>query len=94
MIQQNNNEPEHGQLRLSDMQTQPSSRPPAAPGKRWARVTRTEQTMDEKGYFVSRDYEEWEEVEDAKKSATLKPKQSTVSETAAKSQGVKKAPSQ
>ena len=38
---------DYGQLRLSDMNTQEASRPPAAPGMKWARVTRTEQTMDE-----------------------------------------------
>ena len=33
---------------------------PAAPGKKWVRVTKTEQTIDEKGYFVSKDTEVWE----------------------------------
>ena len=72
------------------MNTQPSHRPPAAPGKKWVRVTRTEQSMDEKGYFVSKDVVEWEEVDDEK--AVNKPNLSVASETAAKSQGVKKAP--
>ena len=36
------NEADFGQLRLSDMNTQPSHRPPAAPGKKWVRVTKTE----------------------------------------------------
>ena len=61
---------------------------------KWARVTKTEQTMDEKGYFVSRDYVDWEEVEDVQKPIN-KPKISVVSEAAAaakSSQGVKKAP--
>ena len=78
-------------MRLSDMNTQPSHRPPAAPGKKWVRVTKTEQSMDEKGYFVSKDVVEWEEVDDVEKPIN-KPKLSVASETAAKSQGVKKAP--
>ena len=52
------NDADFGQLRLSDMNTQPSH-PPAAPGKKWVRVTKTEQSMDEKGYFVSKDIVEW-----------------------------------
>merc|ERR1712232_197642 len=62
------NEPDMGQLRLSDMNTEPTKPPTApAPGMKWVRVTKTEQTMDEKGYFVSRDYVDWEEVEDVQK---------------------------
>ena len=42
----------------------------AAPGKKWVKVTKTEQTIDEKGYFVSRDFETWEEVDDNKQAAS------------------------
>ena len=56
------------------MQTQPSERRPAAPGKKWVKVNRTEQTIDDKGYFVSRDYVDWEEVDDVKKPLPVKSK--------------------
>ena len=43
--------------------------------------------MDDKGYMVARDYEDWEEVEDIRKAAaaTQKSKLSTISEAAVKS---------
>ena len=65
------------------MNTEASKPPDKAPaaGMKWARVTKTEQTMDEKGYFVSRDYVDWEEVEDVK--PIHKPKLSVMSEAAA-----------
>ena len=37
-----------------------------APGKKWAKVTRTETTMDDKGYMVTKDVDSWEEVDDVK----------------------------
>ena len=67
------------------MQTQPTKpKQPAAPGKKWVKVMRTEQTIDEKGYFVSRDVEEWEEVEDLRKAAATQ-KLSCIPEATAKS---------
>ena len=39
---------------------------PAAPGKKWAKVKKTEQTMDAKGYMIFQDVETWEEVDDIK----------------------------
>ncbi len=41
----------------------------AAPGKKWAKVKKTEQTMDSKGYMVFQDVEVWEEVEDTRQAA-------------------------
>ena len=39
---------------------------------KWVRVKKTEQTMDEKGYMVFRDVEEWEEVKHVEKAAAVK----------------------
>ena len=38
----------------------------AAPGKKWVKVKKTEQTMDAKGYMCFQDVEAWEEVDDIK----------------------------
>ena len=57
-------------IRLSDEATaivtplKPTQAP--APGKKWVKVKKTEQTMDEKGYMCFKDVEVWEEVEAAK----------------------------
>ena len=58
---------------------------PAAPGKKWVKVKRTETSMDAKGYMCTQDVEVWEEVDDVKPA-----KRSTAA--AKKSAGEKMAP--
>ena len=67
--------------RLSEEQTAVSdSKPPrdAAAGKKWAKVKKTEQTMDAKGYLVFKDVEVWEEVDDIKPAKRAPPKSAGV----------------
>lgn len=78
MIQDANNTDAKVGGRFSDEPTAISpDKPPkqAAPGKKWVKVKKTEQTMDAKGYMCFQDVEVWEEVDDAraaKKSAAVK----------------------
>lgn len=60
------------QIRISDEATAVTPfKPPhaAAPGKKWAKVKKTEQSMDDKGYMCFKDVEVWEEVEDVRAAA-------------------------
>ena len=38
----------------------------AAPGKKWAKVKKTESSLDAKGYMCFKDVVAWEEVDDVK----------------------------
>ena len=56
-------------LRLSDEATAVTPQKPpqqAAPGKKWVKVKKTEQSFDAKGYMCFQDVEAWEEVDDVK----------------------------
>ena len=85
-------------MRLSEEPTAVTpSKPPqdAAPGKKWVKVKKTEQTMDAKGYMCFQDVEAWEEVDDikpARKTAAAKASAPAAQSTAGKKQAPKTQP--